>query len=148
VPYDGKAGSILVHFYKNDDCQEAYNKYLCYMNFPRCDDAQNSLLLCDTACQSFFRACRYPYSTNDNNSMWRCGSAAYLGGHEGEPPASIDSKGNPVYARGLFPGLPFAPYAPGACTPGVPGGAGAATLALAAALLSLALSIASALLVL
>jgi len=69
--------------------------------------------------------------------MWRCGSAEYNGGYAPEYPTSIVLS-LPVYSRGYFPGQPFAPYAPGACTPGVPGGATSVvlgTIALATATL-------------
>ena len=46
VPYEGTVGSLMVHLFKNTQCQEAYKSYVCYLNFPRCDEAQNTLLLC------------------------------------------------------------------------------------------------------
>ena len=137
-------GSIMVHFLKNTECQEAYKAYFCYLNFPRCDAAQNSLLMCDSACKSFFRACRYPYSSNANESMWRCGPAAYYGSDEGETYLTLDTKGLPIFHRAPFPGLPFASNAPDACTPGVPGGAAGAALSGAVAALAVAALLAQA----
>ncbi len=146
MPYEGTEGSLLVHFLKNSACQEAYKSYFCYLNFPRCDEAQNSLLLCRSACDNFFQACRYPKADalgNMSMGMWRCGEAQYSGGYIAEVAQQLDAKGSPIYKRAPFPGLPFASNAPGACTPGVPGAAGSAALAAgalaaAAALLALA----------
>jgi len=137
VPYEGTVGSLMVHFFKNTQCQEAYKSYFCYLNFPRCDEAQNTLLLCRSACENFFQACRYPKSDASGNmsmGMWRCGQEQYDGGYLAEVAQVLDSSGLPIYKRAPFPGLPFASNAPGACTPGVPGAAGSAGLAAAAAL--------------
>ncbi len=144
VPWEGSPGSILVHFLKNDQCQEAYKAYFCYLNFPRCDEAQNSLLLCKSTCESFFRACRYPAGDLGNMStgMWRCGPAEWSGGYSSEVYTSLDANGMPVYARAPFPGLPFdASNAPGGCTPGVAGGSSTAALSAAAAIFALALAV-------
>jgi hypothetical protein len=147
VPHEGTSGSLLVHFLKNTACQEAYKSYFCYLNFPRCDEAQNSLLLCRSACNNFFQACRYPKADASGNmslGMWRCGEERFSGGYIAEVSQQKDSKGAPIYYRAPFPGLPFASNAPGACTPGVPGAAGgsaalaAAALGAAVALLALA----------
>jgi hypothetical protein len=143
VPWEGTVGSILVHFLKNDACQEAYKRYFCYLNFPRCDEAQNSLLLCRSACENFFKACGYPKSPgNMTLGMWRCGPAMYSGGYSAEVAEKFDTQGQPVYERGPFPGLPFADNAPGACTPGVEGGAGSAGLSALALALAAALALA------
>lgn len=134
-PWEGTAGQLLVHFLKNTECQEAYKSYFCYINFPRCDEAQNSLRLCRSACESFFRACRYPKADaqgNLSNGMWRCGAEQYDGGYTAEVSTQLDSAGLPIYQRAPFPGLPYSSSAPGACTPGVAGGAASAALAAAA----------------
>lgn len=36
VDEHGQPGKTKVRFYKNRDCQEAYKRYFCYLNFPRC----------------------------------------------------------------------------------------------------------------
>ena len=46
------------HYFKNKDCQEAYGRYMCWLNFPRCNDFQESLGLCQSVCQNLFRFCR------------------------------------------------------------------------------------------
>lgn len=47
------------------DCVNAYYNFICYMNFPRCDGAGNSLGVCTSVCENFFRACKYPVE------LWR-----------------------------------------------------------------------------
>jgi hypothetical protein len=44
-------------FAANLDCQEAYKRYLCYVNFPRCDENELSLPMCSSVCENFMRAC-------------------------------------------------------------------------------------------
>lgn len=44
----------------NDDCVESWRRFLCYLNFPRCDTQQESLMLCRSVCVNFFKACKYP----------------------------------------------------------------------------------------
>lgn len=57
--------SVVRRFTNDDDCQAAYRNYLCYMNFPRCNGAEESLSLCLSVCENFFQACAYP------KYMWR-----------------------------------------------------------------------------
>lgn len=47
IDQEGRQGSK--HYWKNDDCQEAYARYLCWLNFPRCDDSDDASL---PMCQS------------------------------------------------------------------------------------------------
>ncbi len=119
-----------IRFFKNKACQTAFARYMCYMNFPRCDPTGASLLMCRSVCENFFKACNF------DPSMWRCGPAKYLGGSGVEPMFETDGEGLPVYQRDWWPGLPFADNQPDGCTPGVAGGAAAAApgaLALGAA---------------
>ena len=44
-------------FAANLDCQEAYKPYICYVNFPRCDENELSLPVCSSVCENFMRAC-------------------------------------------------------------------------------------------
>lgn len=126
-----------------DDCANAFRNFMCWLNFPRCDDSGASLAMCRSACENFFKACRYPLD------MWRCYEPRYYGGAAAEGTqndAILDHAGNPVYTRALLPGLPFvangyddagAPLV--LCTPSLKNGAPrAAAVGAAAALLALA----------
>lgn len=39
-----------VRFNKNNACQQAYERYFCWLNFPRCDSDGESLPLCQSVC--------------------------------------------------------------------------------------------------
>lgn len=41
----------------NADCQDSYKRYVCYLNYPRCDDNEESLPLCSSVCLNFVAAC-------------------------------------------------------------------------------------------
>lgn len=45
-----------------------------WLNFPRCDDSDNSLGMCRSVCENFMRACKVP------TDMWRCYEPRYFGG--------------------------------------------------------------------
>lgn len=93
-------------FNDNADCINAYKNYMCWLAFPRCSDAGDSLLMCQSACINMMRSCKYP------KDMWRCYEPQYYGGlfPEGsQGDQTLDSDGNPVYSRALFPGMPFMP---------------------------------------
>ncbi|CAM9115467.1 unnamed protein product, partial [Sphacelaria rigidula] len=53
----GNTGSPVPRFTENKDCQKAYKAYMCYINFPRCDDDGNSLVTCRSACENLMVAC-------------------------------------------------------------------------------------------
>mmetsp|Transcript_16578 Transcript_16578/g.30996 ORF Transcript_16578/g.30996 Transcript_16578/m.30996 type:complete len:396 (+) Transcript_16578:145-1332(+) len=54
-------------------CKNAYESYICWINFPRCDTKTNeSLPMCRSACENMFESCGYP------EHMWRCGDAEYF----------------------------------------------------------------------
>jgi hypothetical protein len=87
-----------------DDCANAFRNVMCWLNFPRCDDSGASLAMCRSACENYFKACRYPLD------MWRCYEPRFYGGSAAEGTqndAILDRSGNPVYTRALLPGLPF-----------------------------------------
>lgn len=42
------------------DCMDAYRNFMCWLNFPRCDVSGQSMMLCRSVCENFFRACKYP----------------------------------------------------------------------------------------
>lgn len=53
----GMEAKIKTRFTGNTDCQNAFKNYMCYLNFPRCDDEERSLILCRTVCENFVKAC-------------------------------------------------------------------------------------------
>ena len=53
----GEEGEVEVRFFENDDCIDAFKNYFCWLNFPRCDDEQNSLIMCRSACENLMEAC-------------------------------------------------------------------------------------------
>jgi hypothetical protein len=121
---NGVRGDIVPRFTDNEDCQNAYRNFACYLNFPRCDAEARSLVLCTSVCENFFRACGYA------KDMWRCGDPRYFGGDGPEDAKDLDANGFPTYWRAMFPGAPFrlnrfdedgAPVA--VCTPSIEGAA-------------------------
>lgn len=115
VDEHGKPGKTRVRFHKNRDCQEAYKRYFCYLNFPRCgklllklrmpaaliynnlhhvsnlvDDFEQSLPLCQSVCQNFFRACGM------EEDLWRCNEIV-----DNQITASEKAQDH------FFPGAPF-----------------------------------------
>jgi hypothetical protein len=106
-------------FHKNRACQDAYKRYACWLNFPRCDEFEDSLPLCTSVCENFFRVCNY------EEDLWRC---------------SADSRnGN------FFPGEPFqaneyeAKNPKEVCTPSVKGAGVTARMSFVVALCSILL---------
>ena len=136
------------HFAQNDECAAAYRNFICFMNFPRCDAKGESLLLCRSVCENFFRSCRIADFLN------RCyDHPEFYGASDKEADTNVDTNGLPIYSRYFLPGMPFRdikyavtpPLFGGAltelsvvCTPSLPGGAAAAAPAAAAALLAVA----------
>lgn len=53
----GEEGEVEVRFFDNPDCQEAFRNYFCWLNFPRCDDEDESLILCRSTCENLMEAC-------------------------------------------------------------------------------------------
>ena len=39
------------------DCEKSFRRYICYLNFPRCDAEKNSLIMCRSVCENYMRAC-------------------------------------------------------------------------------------------
>jgi hypothetical protein len=136
--WEGTAGKILMHFTNNDACKAAFKNFLCYMNFPRCDATGTSLMLCQSVCENFYKACNYP------KDFWRCYNYAYYGGQEAEPSTLISTSGEPIFLRSMLPGLPFTPNMAAldgspaeVCTPALASGA-EASAAVAAGAVALA----------
>ena len=115
-PYDG--GCIYVPYSKNNayctdqadcakkggqltDCELAFRNYFCYLNFPRCDDENKSLPMCQSACINLMKACKYGYE------MMRCGPSEFHNDYFGqaETPALDSEQGTySVFYRDFFPG--------------------------------------------
>ena len=101
------------------DCEKSFQNYMCYLNFPRCDDEKNSLIMCRSVCENYMRACKIP------QWLHRCGDAKYVYDSSGEARfwGSASGKGsaekpkqNPetlefdMYYRAPMPGAPFRDY--------------------------------------
>ena len=97
----GEEGEVEVRFFDNPDCQEAFRNYFCWLNFPRCDDEDESLILCRSTCENLMEACEY------SEDLHRCYHPEYYGGHEPEVDDILDDEGNPIYWRAHWPGQPF-----------------------------------------
>lgn len=100
----GEPGEIVIRFFENPECEQAYKNFFCWINFPRCDEVDASLILCRSVCENFFDACEY------DSDMWRCGDPAFYGGAEPEVDDILDEEGLPIYWRTQFPGQPFRDY--------------------------------------
>lgn len=104
--YNFWQGVPIPRFTDNSECADSYRNYMCYMAFPRCDEAGRSLLMCQSACINMMRACKYP------KDMWRCYYPQYYGGEYAEGTQGdqvLNSDGEPIYYRALNPGVPFMP---------------------------------------
>eukprot|EP00501_MAST-03F_sp_TOSAG23-6_P001012 GSMAST32.ASY1.ANO1.1052.1 assembled CDS len=98
----GIDGATVIRFHENKDCQNAYKNYICWLNFPRCDSEDRSLIMCRSACENYKRACGY------GRDMWRCGPEKWQNGMDGPEEASgQDDEGYPMFLRDFFPGHPF-----------------------------------------
>ena len=92
---------LQVRMTRNQDCQQAFEAYFCYVNFPRCyydvnANEYHSTRLCRSACKNFFKACNYP------KDLWRCGKTDFF---NGKAPEKFDDFNR--YTRDFFPGQPF-----------------------------------------
>ena len=88
IEREREQGSNHYHFYENKDCEEAFARYSCWLNFPRCDEFDESLPLCQSACENLFRVCKF------ESDLWRCEADVVHGDSEYD-------------IRALFPGQPF-----------------------------------------
>ena len=125
IYWEGGDDNTIERFTDNADCQNAYKNFLCYMNFPRCNDAGESLMLCRSVCENFFQACKYESFLN------RCYNPEYYGATDPEPETITDELGLPIYMRAHLPGQPFRDILIDeeskdmlvVCTPSIPGSA-------------------------
>lgn len=97
VDENGLVGKVYPRFKKHKDCYDAYKAYMCWANFPRCDDRGRSLPMCTSVCLNFFKACGYELD------MVRCGPSEYFNGYEPEKPHPETKQ----YLRDFMPGQPF-----------------------------------------
>jgi len=88
--------------HKLTDCELAFRNYICFMNFPRCNEEEESLVLCKSVCENFMIACGY------ERDLWRCGPSEFHNGYEPEIPELNLTEGRyTVFLRNFFPGQPF-----------------------------------------
>jgi len=85
-------------FTNNLACQAAFTQYMCWINFPRCDEFEESLPTCQSACENFFRVCGYSVD------FLRCGSRN--SGKEWSRSTKSGYNGT-LYTPNFFPGQPF-----------------------------------------
>ena len=81
------------------DCEISYERFMCYYNFPRCDEEDRSLILCRSVCENYFMACNYP------QDMWRCGPSKWNGATGPETPVQ-DEKTVFIILLAPFRGIP------------------------------------------
>ena len=87
------------------NCEYAYKRYMCYMNFPRCDDEGKSLILCRSVCENYANACGISKDLN------RCGPNEFYGAEEPEISELYpETKEESLFIRGMWPGWPFRDY--------------------------------------
>lgn len=105
--------TVIPRFYQNRDCKMAYIRLMCWINFPRCDEFNNSLMVCEDACKNFFKSCQY------DEKLWRCGPAEEFNKYteyKDQARHSIQTadgkddtkRGETYYLPDFFPGQPFA----------------------------------------
>lgn len=101
-PWEGGGPQTAKRFSSNPDCEQAYKNYICFMNFPRCDAQQQSMMLCRSVCTNYFRSCNYP------EDMVRCFAPENQGGKTPEDSTNTDPEtGLPILTRAPYPGQPF-----------------------------------------
>lgn len=89
IGLEKEQGSSHYHYFRNNDCQEAYARYTCWLNFPRCsDEFEESLPMCQSVCENLFRVCGFA------SDIWRCEADVIDGEDEYD-------------LRTFFPGQPF-----------------------------------------
>ena len=59
-------------FTYNADCIEAYKDALCYLNFPKCGCREESLPLCKSVCENYYRACGGGTPRESNTKILEC----------------------------------------------------------------------------
>jgi hypothetical protein len=95
----GDPVTIKKRMYKHPDCVNAFRNLFCWLNFPRCDENGESMIMCRSSCENYFISCGF------DKDLWRCGDAKYFDGYEPEPPTVV--AGSATYLREYFPGSPW-----------------------------------------
>lgn len=95
----GDPVTIKKRMYKHPDCVNAFRNLFCWINFPRCNERGESMIMCRSACENYFISCGF------EKDLWRCGSTEYFDGYEPEVPVMQGS--DVVYMREYFPGSPW-----------------------------------------
>jgi len=78
---------VPIHYMSNPQCVASLRNALCWYNFPKCNDANRSLPMCDSTCQEYYKNCKYPGAIG---AFGACSDGA------------IDSKG--LFDSGVKPG--------------------------------------------
>lgn len=73
--------------------KDAYKQYFCWVNFPRCDEFEETLPMCQSVCENFFRVCGF------DEDLWMCKNI--IDNEFDIESKSIDTK------LSYFPGEPF-----------------------------------------
>jgi hypothetical protein len=124
---------------------------MCFINFPRCDEQDKSLVMCRSACENLLDTCHIP------PDLQRCGPPEW---HNGNGPEEMkfynDAGSYPILMRDFFPGQPFRDnqyedrqrkIPKIVCTPSIPGAAsspsGPSPLALAISATAAAVAVAA-----
>ena len=95
----GDPVAIKKRMYKHPDCVNAFRNLFCWINFPRCSDRGESMVMCRSACENYFISCGF------EKDLWRCGETKYFDGYEPETPSI--SGADVIYMREYFPGSPW-----------------------------------------
>jgi hypothetical protein len=77
--------------------KDAYKRYFCWVNFPRCDEFEETLPMCQSACENFFRVCGY------EEDLWMCDNIIDNVQEIGSKTKTSDKD----EGRPYFPGEPF-----------------------------------------
>lgn len=65
-PISLKKTSLFLFYVITPSKKDAYKRYFCWLNFPRCDEFGETLPMCQSTCENFFKACGY------DEEMWVC----------------------------------------------------------------------------
>jgi hypothetical protein len=94
-----ESSATLPQNFKSDACEAALSRFMCWMNFPRCDEFDESLPMCTSTCENLFRVCG-SYSASH---QW-CGSMDVDVGWERRVHLNDN---NTLITSNYFPGQPF-----------------------------------------
>jgi len=101
----GEGGWIVQRYHDQsepDACMNAFKNYFCWLNFPRCDEEDESLVMCRSACENLHIACGY------DKDLWRCGQPEFYYGYRGEASGKWHPEDNTkIFYRYPYPGGPF-----------------------------------------